>query len=237
MYDVAATYHTQANDLLLAALTAALGRWIGPGEILIGAEGHGREVVDQQLDLSRTIGWFTAFYPIILPIAIVTNYGDHIKTVKEQLRRVPNNGLDYGIARYLGDEPAIIDHLKNHQPEILFNYLGQFDQMMARNGEFKILPIHPAGMRSGNNARSHLLDINALITQRQLAVTWTYCPHYHDPETISQVAVDFIEALGAMIRHCLAPDAGSYTPSDFPEANLDQKGLDELLDEFSEEID
>jgi non-ribosomal peptide synthase protein (TIGR01720 family) len=237
LYDVSAAYHTQANDLLLAALSAALGRWIGPGKVLIGLEGHGREAVDQQLDLSRTIGWFTTFYPILLPIAIVTNYGDHIKTVKEHLRQVPNKGLGYGIARYLGDDPAIADHLKNYQPEVLFNYLGQFGQMMARNSEFKILPIQLDGMRSGDNARSHLLDINALITQRQLTVTWTYCPHHHDSETIQQVATDFIEALGAMIRHCLAPGAGSYTPSDFPEANLDQKALDELLDEFSEEIE
>jgi len=237
MYDVAATYRTQANDLLLAALTAAIGRWIGPGKILIGVEGHGREAVDQQLDLSRTIGWFTAFYPIILPIEVVTNYGDHIKAVKEQLRRVPNNGLDYGIARYLGDKSAIIDQLKSYQPQVLFNYLGQFDQMMAPKGQFKILPIHLAGMRSGNNARSHLLDINALITKKQLSVIWTYSPHHHDSETITHVAADFIETLRAIIHHCLAPDAGGYTPSDFPEANLDQKALDDLLDEFGEVID
>jgi amino acid adenylation domain-containing protein/non-ribosomal peptide synthase protein (TIGR01720 family) len=237
LYDVAATYNTQANELLLAALTAAFGRWMGPGEIFIGLEGHGREAVAQGLDLSRTIGWFTAFYPIILPIAVVTNYGDHIKAVKEQMRRLPNNGLDYGIFRYLGDEPAIIDQLKRYQPEILFNYLGQFDQMMGRRRQFKVLSTLLDGARSGDNERSHLLDINALITKRQLVVTWTHCPHYHDPETITQVATDFIEALGAMIRHCLAPDAGGYTPSDFPEANLDQKGLDDLLDEFSEEIE
>ena len=237
LYDVAATYRTHANDLLLAALTAALGRWIGPGKILIGLEGHGREAVDQQLDLSRTIGWFTAFYPIILPIAAVTNYGDHIKVVKERLRRVPNNGLDYGIARYLGGEPAIIDQLKSFQPEILFNYLGQFDQMMGANGQFKVLSTHLDGTRSEDNERNHLLDINAMITKRQLTAIWTYSPHYHDSETIIRVATNFIEALQAIIHHCLAPDAGGYTPSDFPEANLNQKALDDLLDEFSEEIE
>jgi amino acid adenylation domain-containing protein/non-ribosomal peptide synthase protein (TIGR01720 family) len=237
LYDVADTYRTQARDLLLAALTAALGRWIGPGKILIGVEGHGRDAMHQQLDLSRTIGWFTAFYPIVLPIAVVTNYGDHIKTVKEQLRRVPNNGLDYGIARYLSDDPGIIDQLKRYQPEVLFNYLGQFDQMMARNGQFKVLSTYLDGARSGDNARICLLDINALITQRQLAVTWTYSPHYHDSETITQVAADFIKTLGALIHHCLTPDAGGYSPSDFPEANLDQRALDDLLDEFSEEIE
>jgi non-ribosomal peptide synthase protein (TIGR01720 family) len=70
-----------------------------------------------------------------------------------------------------------------------------------------------------------------------LTVTWTYSPHYHDSETITQVASDFIEALRAIIHHCLAPDAGGYTPSDFPEANLDQKALDDLMDEFSEVTD
>ncbi|MGD8296324.1 MAG: amino acid adenylation domain-containing protein, partial [Desulfobacterales bacterium] len=179
LYDVAAAYNTQANDLLLAALAVALGRWIGPGKILITLEGHGREAVAQQLDLSRTIGWFTALFPIILNIKTITNYGNQIKAVKEQLRRVPNKGLDYGIARYLGGEPTIIDQLKSYQPEILFNYLGQYDQMMGRNGQFKLLSTNLDGARSAENERSHLLEINALITKKQLAVTWIYCQHYH----------------------------------------------------------
>jgi amino acid adenylation domain-containing protein/non-ribosomal peptide synthase protein (TIGR01720 family) len=237
LYDIAAAYNTEANDLLLAALTAALGRWIGPGRILIGLEGNARKAVARKLDVSRTIGWFTAFYPIILPIAAVANYGDHIKAIKEQLRRVPNRGLDYGIARYLGGESTIIAQLNRYQPDILFKYLGQFDQMTGRNGQFKVLSTHLGRARSGDNEQSHLLDINAFLTKRQLTVTWTYSPHYHDSETITQVASDFIEALRAIIHHCLAPDAGGYTPSDFPEANLDQKALDDLMDEFSEVTD
>ena len=68
-------------------------------------------------------------------------------------------------------------------------------------------------------------------------VIWTYSPYYLASETISQVATDFIDTLRAIIHHCLAPGAGGYTPSDFPEANLDQKELDDLLDEFSEVIE
>jgi non-ribosomal peptide synthase protein (TIGR01720 family) len=106
--------------------------------------------------------------------------------------------------------------------------------MMGRNGQFKVLSTNLDGARSAENERSHLLEINALITKKQLAVTWIYCQHYHDSETITRVATDFIEALRGIIHHCLAPDAGGYTPSDYPEANLDQEALDDLLDEFSE---
>ncbi len=109
--------------------------------------------------------------------------------------------------------------------------------MMDGQHLFKVLPTQLEGARSADNERSHLLEINALVTKNQLSVTFTYSPHYLDSGTITQLATDFIEILRAMIQHCLAPDAGGSTPSDFPEANLDQKALDDLLDEFSEVIE
>ena len=51
--------------------------------------------------------------------------------------------------------------------------------------------------------------------------------------TIEELARGYIEALGAIVAHCQAPEAGGYTPSDFPDVNLDQEKLDLLVTKLS----
>ncbi|WP_345033421.1 condensation domain-containing protein, partial [Kutzneria kofuensis] len=100
-------YRTQANDVLLSALGRALAEWTGRNEVLVGLEGHGREDIVDGVDLSRTVGWFTAEYPVALDIP-AGDWGETLKAVKEQLRAVPSKGLGYGALRHLhGTAPEI----------------------------------------------------------------------------------------------------------------------------------
>ena len=98
--DVPSAYRTQINDILLAALGSALSRWTGSPLVHITLEGHGREELFDDVDLSRTVGWFTTTFPIRLDLRETNDPGDLIKSVKEQLRRVPNRGIGYGLLRY-----------------------------------------------------------------------------------------------------------------------------------------
>src|SRR5690606_28111466 len=118
--DVHQAYHTEVTDFLLAALGLTLQEWTGQARIAVNLEGHGREQIDDQIDVTRTIGWFTSMFPLILQIP------DHsvsqvIKTVKETMRSVPRKGIGYGILKYLARDPKLASDFR---PEICFNYLG-----------------------------------------------------------------------------------------------------------------
>src|SRR5439155_5018479 len=128
LQDVPGVYRTQINDVLLAALGRVLSRWSGRERVLVDLEGHGRE--EQLLDgadLSRTVGWLTTIFPVALGLA-GDDWGATLKSVKEQLRAVPRRGLGYGALRYLRQGvPAAADLARGPEPQVSFNYLGQFD--------------------------------------------------------------------------------------------------------------
>ena len=87
-------------DILLTALGLTIKNWIGENNILINLEGHGREAIIENIDISRTIGWFTAFYPIVLDMKSSEDIIYLIKSIKESLRKIPNKGIGYGILKY-----------------------------------------------------------------------------------------------------------------------------------------
>src|SRR5207253_1356835 len=126
--DVPGTYRTQINDVLLAALGQVLSRWTGADRVLITLEGHGREELLDGVDLSRTVGWFTTLFPVALDMAGDRDWGETLKSVKEQLRAVPRRGLGYGALRYLRQGIPQAESLAGGpEPQVSFNYLGQFD--------------------------------------------------------------------------------------------------------------
>src|SRR5262249_50747976 len=106
LQEVPEVYRTQINDVLLAGLARVLADWTGSARVLVALEGHGGGEVAAELDVSRTVGWFTSLYPVLLD-AGVTNPGRLLRSVKEQLRAVPQRGLGYGLLRYLGGDPDL----------------------------------------------------------------------------------------------------------------------------------
>jgi non-ribosomal peptide synthase protein (TIGR01720 family) len=234
LQEAPAAYHTQINDLLLTALVQAFAPWVGVSALLVDLEGHGREEIVEGVDLSRTVGWFTTIFPVYLTLEGVTQLGEAVKSVKEQLRQIPNRGIDYGLLRYLG-EPAIQQQLQcMPQAEISFNYLGQFDQVLSGASWFKLASESSGPVFGPRGQRAYLIEISGSIIANHLELEWTYSQNLHHRATIETLAHRFIEALRALIAHCQSAEAGSYTPSDFPEAGLTQAELDSLLAELNE---
>jgi non-ribosomal peptide synthase protein (TIGR01720 family) len=164
-------------------------------------------------------------YPVRLDVAGTRGPGEALKTIKEQLRAVPNHGLGYGLLRYTAGKLHDLPHA-----EISFNYLGQFDQAIgALPDGFRPAPDPRGPERSLCNRRSHLVDITGSIAGGRLHVQWAYSEGAHSRDAIGRVAEGFVDALRRIIAHCQSPEAGGYTPSDFPLAKLDQKRLDRLL--------
>jgi amino acid adenylation domain-containing protein/non-ribosomal peptide synthase protein (TIGR01720 family) len=227
---VPGVYHTQINDVLLTALVEAYRRWSGDEVLLLELEGHGREEIFAGVDLSRTVGWLTSAFPVLLKTDASFEPGAALKSIKEQLRRIPGHGIGYGALRYLNERPEIAAKLSAlPAPQMSFNYLGQLDHIKGDASLFDFARESSGPSRHESNQRAHLLEVNASVRDHRLRLDWTSSEEAHASRTIETLAQDYMDALRTIIRHCLSPEAGGYTPSDFPLARLDQRRLDELL--------
>jgi amino acid adenylation domain-containing protein/non-ribosomal peptide synthase protein (TIGR01720 family) len=225
-------YRTQVNDLLLTALARAFAGWTGAGTLLVDLEGHGREEIFPGVDLSRTVGWFTTVFPVGLELPPGGGPGEAIRAVKERLRAVPGRGLGYGLLRYLADGEAGERLAALPAPQVAFNYLGQVDAPMNAGAEESLFALAPEEVRGSLGEGflgHHHWNVDALVAEGCLRVSWTYDPARHSSATAERLARSFLAELRALVEHCLSPEAGGATPSDFPLAQLDQEALDRLL--------
>ncbi|MFJ2680221.1 non-ribosomal peptide synthetase [Pseudomonas sivasensis] len=224
-------YRTQVNDLLLTALARVLCRWSGHDSALIQLEGHGRETLFDEIDLTRSVGWFTSAYPLRLtPVQIeeAAGQGASIKAIKEQLRAVPHKGLGYGVLRYLADDLCKQAMAALPTADITFNYLGQFDQSFGSEALFHPLD-ESAGLAHDPDAPlPNALSVDSQVYGGELVLRWTFSRERHDADTIRELAEAYVAELYSLIAHCLKDDAGGLTPSDFPLAQLTQPQLDSL---------
>ena len=231
---VPAAYGTTIDDALLAALALALRDWTGAGEVVVMLEGHGRADLFDDLDLSRTVGWFTSLYPVRLVPPPGDDPGAALRAVKEQLRAIPRRGIGYGLLRELGAQADRAALAALPQPAIAFNYLGQTDQALPANAPFRPAAESAGPERDPRGPRSYALEINGSIAGGQLRLAWNYSAARLRQTTVEHLAAGYLRALRAIIAHCRQPGAGGYTPSDFPEAGLSQADLDALLSEIGE---
>ncbi|AUG07230.1 non-ribosomal peptide synthetase [Pseudomonas sp. S09G 359] len=222
-----ATYRTQVNDLLLTALARVICNWTGGAEAWVQLEGHGREDLFDDVDLTRTVGWLTSAFPARLtPHA---ELGVSIKAIKEQLRAIPNKGLDFGILRYLGtpDQQAALARLP--VPRITFNYLGQFDGSFDDDTALFVPAKESAGAEQGDDAPlGNWLSINGQVYGGELTLEWTFSNEMFAPHTVQHLADALTAQLLELIEHCSDAEHSSFTPSDFPLSGLDQAQLDQL---------
>ena len=221
--EVPNAYRTQINDVLLTALGTVLTDWSQAASALVDLEAHGREDLGPDVDVSRTVGWFTSFYPVALSAAADRgDPGAALRRTKEYLRAIPRRGLGYGLLRYLAGGVCAA------AAEVSFNYLGQSGQAAsATSGRFRPLGGSLGTSRSQEGQRTHLLEINAEVTANGcLVMVWTYSGQVHDEVTVARLARRYAEVLGELIEHCCSPGVGGYTPSDFPLARLDQAAVD-----------
>nr|WP_276330896.1 non-ribosomal peptide synthetase [Stutzerimonas kirkiae] len=225
-------YRTQVNDLLLTALARVIARWTQQDDVLIQLEGHGREDLFEDIDLTRTVGWFTSMFPVKLSPAQALD--GSIKRIKEQLRAIPEKGIGFGALCYLGNEQAKRALAALPLPRITFNYLGQFDSSFVQEQEEEesafLVPAleRPGASQSGRAPLGNWLSINGRVYGGELSLNWSFSKEMFKEETIQHLANDYAEELKVLIEHCIAEDNSGLTPSDVPLAKLTQEQLDAL---------
>jgi non-ribosomal peptide synthase protein (TIGR01720 family) len=230
LQDAPKSLHASVQELLLAALTQTFTGWTGEQSFLLDMEGHGREDLFEDIDLSRTVGWFTTIYPVLLTVPSYANTVQILRAVKEDLRGVPKKGIGYGLLRYVGTDSAITSRLKSFpQPEVSFNYLGQFDQLLAGSALFEWARESTGSPHSPAGKRIHVLDVSGYVADECLHIAWSYSEQLHVPQTIEALADDFMSSLRSLIVKRHAPDSRACLPSDFPLAKISQPELDRII--------
>ncbi|HEY8916043.1 MAG TPA: condensation domain-containing protein, partial [Chitinophaga sp.] len=227
LQEVPAVYHTEINDILLAALAGTLSEWVREKHVLIGLEGHGREEdLAEGIDLSRTVGWFTSLYPVLLDVSSGLSIDERIKAIKENIRKIPDKGLGYGVLKHLNKNEA----LAGEDPwEIVFNYLGQV-QNVLKAGAWTGTATEPAGpAMSGELDMPGKLSVNSWIAEDELQLHWSYNSRWYNSNTIQQLAGSYTAFLEAVIAHCLGLGREVFTPSDY---GLGQEISYRELDDF-----
>lgn len=212
-----AAYRTQINDLLLTALARVLCDWSEQPSVLVQLEGHGREDLFDELDLSRTVGWFSSLFPVRLTPQ--DEPGASLCAIKEQLRAVPGKGLGYGVLRYLADDAALRELTP---PRITFNYLGQFDGAFnGADGALWLPTADSTGEQQDADAPlGNWLSVDGQVLGGELQLTWTFGLGMYRPQTIQTLADAYGRELQRLIEHCAGGEQLGVTPSDFKLARL-----------------
>ncbi|HEX3528164.1 MAG TPA: non-ribosomal peptide synthase/polyketide synthase [Thermoanaerobaculia bacterium] len=220
----------RVDEMLLAALALAYRRWAGDSLLLVDLEGHGRGAAFEDVDISRTVGWFTVMYPVLVSIEGVSHDpGAVLDAVKQQLRAIPDGGLGYGLLRHLGGEASgALAALP--RAEISFLYLGQLDHAGAAASLFGAAPESSGLAQSRASRRTHLLHASGAVVEEKLRLSWLYSASLHDRARVEHLNEQFFTALRSLISHSLTGGAVRYQPSDFPQAAMSQEELDELLE-------
>ncbi|MDO3682129.1 non-ribosomal peptide synthetase, partial [Paenibacillus ehimensis] len=219
-------YNTEVNDLLLAALGMAVHAWTGMERVLVNLEGHGREAILPELDITRTVGWFTSQYPVVLETGANWSVSQSIKRVKEGLRRIPNKGIGYGIVRYLSDRREGFEI----EPEISFNYLGQFDQD-AQHSAIRVSPYAGGESVSGSTVIKHALNVSGMIAGGALSLDIRYNSRLYRKETMEKLAGLLKASLREVLAQCAAQERPELTPSDLLFKGLTVEELDAIADQ------
>jgi non-ribosomal peptide synthase protein (TIGR01720 family) len=226
LQEVPGRYQTQITEVLLWGLVEALWKWSGERVVRVALEGHGREAIGGEVEVTRTVGWFTTLYPVVVDLRQVYERGAGLKAVKEQLRGIPQRGIGYGVLRYLGDKAGV--KLKEQAAaELSFNYLGQFDQVLKPGGWLRAARDGSGVARHAAGRRRYLLDITSSVVNGQLQVSVLYSEAIHQRETMNRLIAAYLRELRELIAQEVT--AVDYSPSDFPQARLSQRELNELI--------
>jgi len=217
-------YNTQINDLLLTALSRALYASFGTTQNLISMEGHGREEI-LGIDISRTVGWFTTLYPLLLRYEERVEY--QIKQVKESIRAIPDKGLGYGVLRYISRAEEL-----TYQPQISFNYLGVFENHSSES-LFEATQESTGKMLSDTSLSPYKLDINAVVLGGEFSLTIAYDRLEYEQEHIESFRDQLKTSLLDIIEHCSSQEGKSITPSDITDEDFDIDLLDALMEDFN----
>nr|MDH3078092.1 condensation domain-containing protein [Bacillus velezensis] len=201
------TYKTEINDLLLASLTIAVKEWRNSKYLTIEMEGHGRETIDREIAIDRTVGWFTSVYPIILETKDTVE--ESILETKQTLKQVPNHGIGYGVLRYLGEHSGL-----EMSARITFNYLGELDNEIDRIEGISMSGMPLGRSMSEKNSSGMGLSLNGAVLNGQLEFDIIYDTGLYTDEDAQTLVLAYERAIKDVVETCLTRKGTVKMPLD-----------------------
>ncbi|MFY0571228.1 non-ribosomal peptide synthase/polyketide synthase [Archangium lansingense] len=229
LQEVPSSWRSHINDVLLSALARALSAWTGHSALAVHLEGHGREHLFDDVNLSRTAGWFTTLFPVVLPVPPSSSPGDALSLVRLALGSVPHKGIGFGLLRYLRQDSLSSSLQSLPSAELSFNYLGQLDGLAGTDSLFALAREPSGPMHDDRGPRRHVLEVNGHVLEGRLVLRWTYSDNLHERSTIERLAHACLEGLRALIQGRSTEEARRLRPADFPLARLEPATLDRVL--------
>jgi non-ribosomal peptide synthase protein (TIGR01720 family) len=235
LQDVAQAYQTQINDVLFTAFAQTLAEWCGGSEVVFDVEGHGREALSVDIDVTRTVGWFTSCYPIALTLP-AGGAADVLAAVKAQLRALPGRGIGYGLLRYLGDPGTRAALGAQPRRQALFAYHGRFDAAADAGSALRAIDAPIGQARHAADLRQYVLDVNCRVRDGVFGVDWAYSAALHREAEMQHLAGRFLAHLRAIIAQARLGASGAAAPEAaasavapaFELAELDDADLDQI---------
>jgi amino acid adenylation domain-containing protein len=208
------------DQVLIAALAVALSASLDTDRVRIFLEGHGRESDSASVDVTRTMGWFTSLYPVVVDVPGSSDITAAATTIRDQIQSVSRSGRDYGVLRYLHPDEDVRSRIAlDHQEHVVLNYLGRIAQGSAEEGELVLSgPIQLARPPAAN--RIFGADVIAYVDNGALTIEWT--THGAAGERLESVVEQLIEQLRAF---SVEP---AQTTGAFSLAGLDEAGMGKL---------
>ncbi len=211
-------FRAEVKDAVLTALMVGLRRWTGTNRLLVDVEGHGREPIFPEFDLSRTVGWFTAVFPVCVELPNPDDVQRCLRAVKETTRAIPRRGVGYGLLRHLREDDRPLDGLP--KAEVLLNYLGRVDPTPERDALFTPVGDPLRAASAGSRPRDHLIEVVAQVRADRMELTLSYDAQSLDAPTVEALADAVVEALEEIARAAQQPDAGFRIAADYPLSGL-----------------
>lgn len=227
-------FGTEINHILLTALALSFKDVFEISPLAIAMEGHGREEIIPDIDIQRTVGWFTTIFPLVLELKTDDDLASSIKLIKERLRRLPDKGIGYGILKYITAPENKQNMTFTIQPQISFNYLGQFDRFEKSTDDhvFSIAKESTGVSQSLNAERKYDFDVSGMVTDKRLSMSISYNSGYYSSETVKSLLDQFKSNLNHIIAFCSSRQAREFTPSDFTYKKLSMEYVDELSRQY-----
>ncbi len=215
---------TTINDILLTALARTLKHWHGSDKTRIIMEGHGREVLFEDVNVGRTVGWFTSIYPLTLELPENSDIGEQIRHIRELLKKIPSNGIGYAILKYVKHALPDIS-----LPQISFNYLGQF-QDASEKTLFRISDESTGDAVGPTIKRFHDIDISGAVVHGQIELSLTFNTGQYKTQTMEMLLDNYVVQLKEVVSHCKSKTGGENTSSELTYQGLSSDDLDKIFD-------
>ncbi|WP_161519927.1 condensation domain-containing protein [Bacillus cereus] len=193
---------TNMNHVLFTVLLKTMYEWTGSKSLIVESGGHGRELISDEIDLSRTVGWFNTNFPVYLELQMDNDIQSILVTVKEQLSSIPNNGIGYGLLRYLNKNEGTRVKLADMPiPAIGFDYQGHKGNFEFNKIEKMFMPAKESveNYRNPKNSRIQEFDISSWISNQQYTIRWAYSNKRYKKSTIEYLVNSYINNLKEVI--------------------------------------